>query len=277
MALAALLPDLAELSKMRLGDILRIAKDLGLSDDILVANLNDDDPKKAIIEYILATATTPTKQQESVLSLSDDVLLRSVLVFAASKDLRCFFWTSTAACRLEQQFPRTGGRLAAQSLLVKLPCHSANTPVARDVIVTGEGSSFDAWKGNYPIHVAAATGNLAATMGLLEMGAGLDQKNMFGYSALFWACAHDHREVVTYLVRRGADKNSANSTNGQTALHVATMNGHNAIVSYLVRHGADRNYYDNRGNIPINVTGWRGGAREAKGEANRQAITASLR
>lgn len=209
-----------------------------------------------------------------------DLLLGYVLVFAASKDLRCFFWTSTAARQLELQFPRTGGRMAAKRLLAKLGCHSANTRVARAVIIDGEGDicpTFDVWEDNYPIHAAAATGNLAAIMGLLEMGACLDQKNMFGYSALFWACAHDHREVVTYLVRRGAAKDSANTTNGHTALHVATMNGHKEIVSYLVGHGASKNYYDNRGNRPINVKGWRGGAREAKGESNREVITAMLR
>jgi ankyrin repeat protein len=61
-----------------------------------------------------------------------------------------------------------------------------------------------------------------------------------GNSALHYAAANGHLEVVDYLLSIDADANARNSS-GNTPLHWASINGRIEVVQKLLDHGADAN------------------------------------
>jgi len=61
--------------------------------------------------------------------------------------------------------------------------------------------------------------------------------------AFYGACRNGHTAVATLLVERGADVN-AKGVFGGTALHWAAIHGHEDTVAFLVAHGADLNIRD---------------------------------
>jgi ankyrin repeat protein len=71
--------------------------------------------------------------------------------------------------------------------------------------------------------------------------------------ALYAAARNGHREVVAWLLERGADRN-AKGFFGGTALHWAAINGHAATVELLLASGADPSLRDAR--FDSSVEGW---------------------
>jgi ankyrin repeat protein len=59
-----------------------------------------------------------------------------------------------------------------------------------------------------------------------------------GCTVLYLATREGHGEVVTILLKAGADLNFVESFFGETALGVATRKGHNKVVEILKKHGA---------------------------------------
>jgi ankyrin repeat protein len=56
--------------------------------------------------------------------------------------------------------------------------------------------------------------------------------------AFYGACRNGHTAVAAFLLDRGADVN-AKGVFGGTGLHWAAINGHKETVVFLVAHGAD--------------------------------------
>ena len=52
----------------------------------------------------------------------------------------------------------------------------------------------------------------------------------------FFACEHEHLELVKFLLSRGASPELVNKGR-QNALHAACINGNVAIVQELIKHG----------------------------------------
>lgn len=58
---------------------------------------------------------------------------------------------------------------------------------------------------------AACVGDLSLVTKLQNQGANLNSKNsMNGWNALHWACKRNHEQVVSFLLQKGADKNTTN-------------------------------------------------------------------
>ena len=57
-------------------------------------------------------------------------------------------------------------------------------------------------------------------------------------NAFYSACRNGHTAVASLLLERGADVN-AKGVFGGTGLHWAAINGHNEAVAFLLAHGAD--------------------------------------
>ena len=66
---------------------------------------------------------------------------------------------------------------------------------------------------------------------------------------LFQAAIKDHKNVVQFLLDRGADPNKADNY-GQTPLHYAALRGHKDVVKLLLDRGAQPNMYF-LGNTPL--------------------------
>jgi ankyrin repeat protein len=56
--------------------------------------------------------------------------------------------------------------------------------------------------------------------------------------AFYRACRNGHTEVASLLLERGADVN-AKGVFGGTGLHWSAINGHRQTVEFLLLHGAD--------------------------------------
>ena len=138
-----------------------------------------------------------------------------------------------------------------------------------------------------PMHVAAYLGELAKVKEYLTGGAGINQKEEAGLTSLHCAVSGGHKDVVEYLIGKGADMRAKcidNSTpfafadtvdvaalllakgadvnittkNGQTPLHWAVnRNDHRGdkdLVELLLKHGANVNA--KAANTSVDWEGW---------------------
>ena len=71
----------------------------------------------------------------------------------------------------------------------------------------------------------------------LSQGVSVDAVDVEGRTALFFAAANGHLEIVELLLEKEADPNIANAQ-GNTSLHWACVNGHTAVVEKLLGVGA---------------------------------------
>ena len=86
---------------------------------------------------------------------------------------------------------------------------------------------------------AARVGDLASAKLLVAAGANVNDADAWGVSATTLAAHSDFRDVVEFLLDKGADPNAARA--GFTALHEAIMHRDEKMVSALLDHGADAN------------------------------------
>jgi ankyrin repeat protein len=90
---------------------------------------------------------------------------------------------------------------------------------------------------NTPLMFAARAGDLASAQLLVEAGANVNDQDARGVSAVVLAAHSGFKELVAFLLEKGADPN--NSSAGFTALHEAIMRRDEALVRILLSHGAD--------------------------------------
>ena len=112
------------------------------------------------------------------------------------------------------------------------PDTSPSTATARDSEVsTSEGQA---------LHAAIAGGDNEMVRILVEGGADVDARNIFGDTALHAAIDGENSKVVSILVEAGADVDAKNSF-GDPVLHLAISEGDSELVRILVEAGADVN------------------------------------
>jgi ankyrin repeat protein len=76
---------------------------------------------------------------------------------------------------------------------------------------------------------------------LLADGANVNEVGEWGRTALGWAVAGQHPDVVKLLLEKGARPNQAESYNGLTPLRLAVSKNAVQIVKLLLDYGADPN------------------------------------
>ena len=90
------------------------------------------------------------------------------------------------------------------------------------------------------IWAAAHTGDVARVEEILANGDNdVDDTDPEGATPLMMAAIGGHLDVVTLLIRLGADINHRDKVNGWTALMQATFYCHKSVISTLVEAGAD--------------------------------------
>ncbi len=104
--------------------------------------------------------------------------------------------------------------------------------------VNGDLSAFRGW---YPLVVAAGKGHEKIAELLLDSGADIDPNMKAGFcttsSPLLFACKNGFAELAQLFLERGADPNFINGVQ-YTALHTAVKKGHLKIVKLLLDKGA---------------------------------------
>jgi len=119
----------------------------------------------------------------------------------------------------------TNGSAAIVDLLLKAGANP-NTPIA-----TGET----------PLMTCAGSGSVEAVRSLIARGANVNAKEPSqNQSALMWAAAERHADVVRLLVEAGADL-QAHTKKGFTAIHFAAREGDLATTRALLTAGVDVN------------------------------------
>ena len=88
------------------------------------------------------------------------------------------------------------------------------------------------------IHDAARQGDLAKIKRLLEKNPGLlEARNQNEKTPLHFAALGGHKEIVEFLIGKGADINAKNIAK-ETPLHYAAAMGHKEVVDLLLAKGA---------------------------------------
>ncbi len=97
--------------------------------------------------------------------------------------------------------------------------------------------------GKSALHVACEAGHLGAAGVLLRYGADPVLRDLTGATPLIYATREGAAELVSDIITRGHDLDSAGQSK-RTALHIAACNGFEIIVKQLLEAGAKYNIKD---------------------------------
>ncbi|HPF01958.1 MAG TPA: ankyrin repeat domain-containing protein [Bacteroidales bacterium] len=119
--------------------------------------------------------------------------------------------------------------------------------IAKDLLAKGADINVLSDKGNGVITQCANLGLTREVVSyefiefLLSKGAEIDEVNTTdyygGYTPLFWAVEDNNKELVSFLVKHGANVN-AKSNKGKTPLSIANEAGYTGIAEILKKAGA---------------------------------------
>ena len=119
------------------------------------------------------------------------------------------------------------------------------------LVITGLGMAQS-------IHQAVQQGDIAAVRAILaEKPEMLESRNDGNLTPLILASLHGQKEIVRYLLEKGADLN-ATDNEGSNVLHNAAASGHEDIIALLLSKGTDVNAKDNRGMTALHFACSRG-------------------
>lgn len=107
----------------------------------------------------------------------------------------------------------------------------------------GRGAPRD--KCHDELHLAVLTGRTKRIKHLLRKGVHIESVNSHGQTPLFCASFGGDNEVVSLLLRLGANPNRRCGTNGATPVHGAAYRGSRRVLRLLVEAGGDLTLEDN--------------------------------
>ena len=124
---------------------------------------------------------------------------------------------------------------------LSLACTNGNVAMVELLIKAGADPNAALPGGEAPLMTAARTGKIAAVKALIANGANIHAKDdRQGQTALMWAAAEGHTEVVELLIEFGADFRTPIES-GFTPLLFAAREGRIGVARALLKAGADVN------------------------------------
>ena len=139
-------------------------------------------------------------------------------------------------------------------------CTNSSPALVHALLKAGAKPNLAIDTGETPLMTCAKTGNVEAVKLLIEYGAAVDAKEPAqNQTALMWAAAERHTDVVKALIDAHADLTAA-SKQGFTAIHFAARIGDLDTVKLLLASGVDVNILTagNIGYTPLLVATMRG-------------------
>ncbi|KAJ8664978.1 hypothetical protein QAD02_006640 [Eretmocerus hayati] len=153
--------------------------------------------------------------------------------------------------------------------IFQLACWRGYTKIVKKFI--DQGINFNSrsvfksqkWKGFSPLHFAVdacSRGQLSKVMAFVSKGVSVDSHTNLdahyftNWSALHFAVYFNQKEIVDFLLARGADVNIKISHSQMTPLHFACEHSRKnqyGIIESLLRYGASVNYKDCTGHSPL--------------------------
>jgi len=100
------------------------------------------------------------------------------------------------------------------------------------------------------LNVASSEGDIKAVRTLLELDPSIIKNKELMTRSLSNAVKNGHTDIVTLLIKNGADVNAKDHT-GERPLHLAAQNGYWEILELLIKNGADAKLMNDRGDIPL--------------------------
>lgn len=150
---------------------------------------------------------------------------------------------------------RAGARISAADdqgvTALALACENASEAMVATLLKAEANPNAAQSNGVTPLMIAARTGNVKVAAMLIEHGARVAEAiPATGQTALMWATAERHTEVMRALIARGADVH-ARSAMGFTPLLFATRNGDLEAANVLIAAGAGVNAPGADGTHPL--------------------------
>eukprot|EP00903_Cladosiphon_okamuranus_P011359 g10707.t1 len=130
----------------------------------------------------------------------------------------------------------------------------ANKDVRLDGDIGGNGDG-----GGTPLVYAAMRGDLEIVRLLCAAGAGLEETDGVGFTALMTAVAHQHRDITEVLLQHGADADTE-SLRRMTPLMVSVALGDATLMKTLLRFGANACHAGIGDLTPLHIAAGKGSA-----------------
>lgn len=102
-----------------------------------------------------------------------------------------------------------------------------------------------------PLMFASSNGYTRTAEILLNAGADIEAKDMYGFTALGLASEGGAVETVKLLLNNEANTETRDEMVGFTPLMIASCRGYSTIVEILLHHGANIDVTDNEGKTPL--------------------------
>ena len=115
-----------------------------------------------------------------------------------------------------------------------------------------------------PLEAAILGSSVSLLQKCIDHGAVLDVQNHYGKTALYIAADEQMVDAVNVLLQNGASPDIQENELNWGALHKAVFHGNVDIVSSLIKSGADVNLLTSDGDTPLHMAAWKNHAKIAK-------------
>ena len=122
------------------------------------------------------------------------------------------------------------------------------------LLLTNEIVNVADCDGNYPLHMACRSNNIATVQLLMDHGADTNAVNKHGQTPLHTGAGgkEDWPDLCKLLVKHGTKINAVDEY-GNQPLHLACHQGYKETVKFLVSQGADANAVNKHGQTPLHT------------------------
>jgi ankyrin repeat protein/uncharacterized caspase-like protein len=103
---------------------------------------------------------------------------------------------------------------------------------------------------NSALHIAAENQNPDIVNYLLDQGADVNHKNLWGENPIYSSIRMNNIEIIKTLIKNGGNVNAKNN-HGESPLHIAVSIGNIEVIDYLIAQGADPNAKDSVKSTPL--------------------------